>query len=172
MIRTKAFDVLTREEFKKIFDDHFAHVRNYVFYRSGNIEVATDIAQDTFLKIWEKQNQMQTDKVKGLLFKIANDLFISYYRKEKRSFDFFKHYQFDVQDHSPEEQLAFKQLKANYKAALEGMPENQRTVFLMSRVENLKYNEIATMVGVSVKAVEKRMSKALEYLRVNLKTNG
>lgn len=151
---------------------HFAQVRNYVFYRSGNSEVATDIAQDTFLKIWEKQNKVQTEKVKGLLFKIANDLFISYYRKEKRSFDFFKHYQFDEQDHSPEELLAFEQLKTNYKKALDGMPENQRTVFLMSRVENLKYAEIATMVGVSVKAVEKRMTKALDYLRVSLKTNG
>ena len=51
------------------------------------------------------------------------------------------------------------------------MPENQRTVFLMSRVDNLKYAEIAEMTGISVKAVEKRMHKALEFLQVNLKAN-
>uniref|UniRef100_UPI0032166017 RNA polymerase sigma factor n=1 Tax=uncultured Draconibacterium sp. TaxID=1573823 RepID=UPI0032166017 len=162
---------MTREEFKTLFEKYFAQVRNYVFFRSGNTEIATDIAQETFLKIWEKQNTIRPDKVKGLLFKIANDLFVSHYRKEKRSFEFFNHYKFDGVSDTPEEQLAFKQLKESYKIALAEMPENQRTVFLMSRVENLKYAEIAEMVGISVKAVEKRMKKALDYLRVNLKTN-
>ncbi|MCY1719834.1 sigma-70 family RNA polymerase sigma factor [Prolixibacteraceae bacterium Z1-6] len=162
---------MTREEFKNLFEEHFAQVRNYVFFRSGNTEVATDIAQETFLKIWEKQNSIQPEKVKGLLFKIANDLFVSHYRHEKRSFEFFNHYRFNTVSDSPEEQMAYKQLKESYQMALRGMPENQRTVFLMSRVDNLKYAEIADMVGISVKAVEKRMTKALEYLRVNLKTN-
>jgi RNA polymerase sigma-70 factor (ECF subfamily) len=115
---------------------------------------------------------VQNDKVKALLFKIANDLFISHYRKEKRSFEFFKQYHLDSLSASPEEQLAFEELKASYQKALEQMPEKLRTVFLMSRVEQLKYTEIAAMVDISVKGVEKRMKKALAYLRVNLKTNG
>lgn len=150
---------------------HFAQVRNYVFFRSGNTEVASDIAQETFLKVWEKRNKVQPEKVKGLLYKIANDLFVSHYRKQKRSYEFFNHYEFNEVSQSPEEQMTFKQLKENYRLALDGMPEKQRTVFMMSRVENLKYSEIAEMVGISVKAVEKRMKKALDYLRVNLKTN-
>lgn len=150
---------------------HFAQVRSYVFFRSGNTEVATDIAQETFLKVWEKRNKIQPEKVKGLLYKIANNLYVSHYRKEKRSFEFFNHYEFDEVSQSPEEQMAFEQLKENYRLALNGMPEKQRTVFLMSRIENLKYTEIAEKVGISVKAVEKRMTKALDYLRVNLKTN-
>ncbi len=162
---------MTREEFKTLFEKHFMQVRNYVFYRSGNTEVATDIAQETFLKIWEKQNKVKTEQVKGLLFKIANDLFVSHCRNEKRSFEFFKHYRFDALSHSPEEQMAFEQLRASYKKALKSMPENQRTIFLMSRIENLKYTEIAEMTGIGVKAVEKRMKKALDYLRVNLKND-
>lgn len=144
---------------------HFAGVRKYVFYRSGNTDVATDIAQETFLKIWEKQHLVQPEKVKGLLYKIAGDLFVSHFRKEKRSFRFFNHYVFDEAGQSPEEILAFEQLKGNYKKALETLPEKQRTVFLMSRAENLKYHEIAEMLGISVKAVEKRMNYALKHLR-------
>lgn len=144
---------------------HFAGVRKYVFYRSGNTDVATDIAQETFLKIWEKQHLVQPEKVKGLLYKIAGDLFVSHFRKEKRSFRFFNHYIFDEAGQSPEEILAFEQLKGNYKKALEMLPEKQRTVFLMSRAENLKYYEIAEMLGISVKAVEKRMNYALKHLR-------
>jgi len=150
---------------------HFARVRNYVFYRSGDTEIATDIAQETFMKVWEKNGSLNADRIKSLLFKIANDLFISYYRKEQRSFQFFKHYRPENESRSPEDELAFEQLKSRYDKALQNMPELQRTVFLMSRVENLKYTEIAEMCGISVKAVEKRMKKALEHLQVNLKTN-
>jgi len=160
---------LTQEEFKNLFEMHFAQVRNYVFFRSGNTEVATDIAQETFLKIWEKQNSIQIEKVKGLLFKIAGDLFISHHRKEKRSFEFFNYYVFDKEAQSPEDEFAFKQLKENYSRALNKMREKQRTVFLLSRVENLKYTEIAEMQGISVKAVEKRMKSALDHLRHFLK---
>ncbi|MDX8340609.1 RNA polymerase sigma factor [Draconibacterium sp. IB214405] len=162
---------MTKGDFKKLFDEHFEQVRSYLFFRSGDTELATDIAQETFLKIWEKQHFIDETRVKGLLFKIANDLFASYYRKEKRSFEFFKHYKPEEKSSTPEEALVFTQMKENYNQALERMPEKQRTVFLMSRVDQLTYNEIAEMVGVSVKAVEKRMKLALNFLRTSLRVN-
>lgn len=162
---------MTQQEFKKLFDENFAQVRNYLLFRSGNTELATDLAQETFLKIWEKQADIKISKVRGLLYKIANDLFISNYRKEQRSFNFFNSYQVNGETISPEEELMFEQLKQKYSKVLETMPEKQRTVFLMSRVDNLKYNEIAEISGISVKAVEKRMNKALEFLKLNLKVN-
>jgi RNA polymerase sigma-70 factor (ECF subfamily) len=160
---------LTQQEFKVLFEKHFADVRKSVFYRSGDADVATDIAQETFLKIWEKQSSIQPEKVKGLLFKIAGDLYISHYRKEKRSFKFFNSFIFENETQSPEEEMAFNQLKENYSNSLEKMNEKQRTVFLLSRAENMKYAEIAEMLGISVKAVEKRMKNALEQLRNLLK---
>lgn len=149
---------------------HFAQLRKYVFFRSGDTELATDIAQETFMKIWEKQD-VQADKVKGLLYKIAGDLFVTHYRKHQRSFEFFKHYQANDLDRTPHDELEYEQLKDKYDIVLKQMPEINRTVFLMSRVEDLKYGEIADVAGISVKAVEKRMKKALEFLKLNLKTD-
>lgn len=147
---------------------HFAGIRNYVFYRSGDTEVATDIAQETFLKIWEKQHLVHPESVKGLLYKIAGDLFVSYYRREKRSFHFFNSFILEEAGQTPEDILAFEQLKGDYQKAMEKLPEKQRTVFLMSRFENMKYTEIAEALGIGVKAVEKRMSLALNHLRTFL----
>jgi RNA polymerase sigma factor (sigma-70 family) len=63
----------------------------------------------------------------------------------------------------------YKQLQNNYQQALIQLPEKQRTVFMMSRMEELKYAEIAERLDISIKTVEKRMSNALFYLRKVLK---
>lgn len=160
---------MTREEFKHLFDNYFDDLRKYLFYRSGDEELATDIAQDTFMRIWEKQIEIDHKTVKGLLFKISGDLFITQYRKNQVAIKFFKTYKPDEHDLSPEEQLNFNELKIAYEKSLETMPEKQRVVFLMSRINELKYSEIADQLGLSVKAIEKRMNLALSHLKIQLK---
>lgn len=160
---------MRKEEFQDLFNTYFSEVRKYIFYRSGNEEIATDIAQDTFLRIWEKQATIEPKTVKGLLFKIAGDLYVSQYRKEKLAFNFFNTFQPNNKSITPEDELNFQELKMAYEAALKSMPEKQRTVFLMNRIDELKYKEIADSLGLSVKAIEKRMSQALGHLKINLK---
>jgi len=160
---------LKKEEFRSVFETYFEDVRRYVLYRSGDEEIATDIAQDTFMRIWEKQMTIDSKTVKGLLFKIANDLFISHYRKEKVVFNFFDTFQPNNKSLTPEDELNFQELKNAYETALKTMPEKQRTVFLMNRIDELKYREIADQLGLSVKAIEKRMSQALDHLKLHLK---
>lgn len=156
---------MTREEFKNLFDIHFDTVRNYIYYRSGDSELATDIAQETFMRIWEKQLVVENNKTKGLLFKIAGDLFVSSYRKQKTMLQFKLQAKPGIDHHSPEEHMEFEELKTKYEKALAQMPDKQRTVFLMSRMEHLKNREIAEALKLSIKAVEKRMKLALQYLK-------
>jgi RNA polymerase sigma-70 factor (family 1) len=156
---------LTREQFKELFDHHFDSVRNYIYYRSGDADAATDIAQETFLRIWEKHSSSDHNNITGLLFKIAHDQYISQYRREKVITKFRLKAKPDSNGRSPEEQMIFEELKDRYELALARLPEKQRTVFLMSRMEQLKYNEIAERLGLSIKAIEKRMNLALSFLR-------
>ena len=131
--------------------------------------MATDIAQDTFLRIWEKQLMIDQKTAKGLLLKIAGDLFINQYRRDQVAFNFFNTFQPANKSTTPEDELNFQELKKAYEKALESMPEKQRTVFLMNRIDELKYKEIADQLELSVKAIEKRMSQALEHLKIQLK---
>lgn len=160
---------MTQEEFNRLFDSYFDDVRKYILYRSGDDEIATDIAQDTFLRIWEKQMVIEPKTAKYLLLKISRDLYINRYHREKKAFNFFETYQVNEEGLSPEDLVNFNDLQMAYENALRTMPEKQREVFLMSRIDELKYKEIAEQLGLSVKAIEKRMSQALDHLKANLK---
>ena len=71
-----------QQDFKILFDKYFDSVRSYLYYRCGDTELASDVAQEVFLRIWEKQLMPEPNKEKALLYKIANDLFISHYRRK------------------------------------------------------------------------------------------
>ncbi len=161
---------MSKENFKLLFDNYFNSVRSYLFYRGADREQASDIAQDVFLKVWEKQLDIDMKTALRLLYKIAGDMFITHYRREKLDMNYktiiFSH---QVAD-SPEEQLQYKELSETYTKALSVMNEKQRIVFLMARMEGLKYHEIADRLELSVKAVEKRMSLALNFLKKALET--
>lgn len=128
--------------------------------------MATDVAQDCFLCLWEKQPENDPVKIKRFLFKIGRDIFISQYRHSKvvAAFAFNGDHQ---QQHvtSPEDEYNYQELQKKYNQALTAMDVKLREVFLMSRNEGLKNREIAERLGLSVKAVEKRMTKALGELK-------
>lgn len=156
---------MTKEEFKYLFDKYFDSVRSYLFYRGAGIDEASDLAQDVFLRLWEKQMDVDPKTAIRLLYKMAGDMYISKYRRAKLEMNYLNSLKNDKVDISPEEELKHKELFTNYKRALASLSEKQRTVFLMSRMEGLKYQEIAERLKLSVKAVEKRMNLTLTYLK-------
>ena len=156
---------MTQAQFKEIFDTHFDEIRNYIYYRSGDKELANDVAQETFIKFWEKQFIINDSKVKGLLFKISGDLFVSSYRKQKTALNFKLNLKPNLENETPEDKIQFEELSERYNIALQQLPEKQRVVFLMSRIDELKYQEIADNLGLSLKAIEKRMTLALAFLK-------
>ncbi len=157
---------MTREEFKNIFDTHFNGVRNYIYYRSGDQDLATDVAQETFMRLWEKMPKLVNGNMKALLYKIAGDILISHLRKHKVATKYRSRVVEEELSESPYDLMRYKELLQNYEKALECLPEKQRKVFLLSRMEGMKYFEIADNVGISLKAVEKRMKNALDYLKL------
>jgi len=79
----KKSNPLSEKEFKTIFDQWFNPLRAYLIYRSGDEELATDIAQETMLIAWQKNIYTQPKFIPAMLYKIAGDLFVSYYRKQQ-----------------------------------------------------------------------------------------
>ena len=71
---------------------------------------------------------------------------------------------------SPEFVLEEKEFKTKLQNAIADLTDGQREVFLLNRIDGMKYREIAEMLDISVKAVEKRMSGALKILKEKIPT--
>ena len=159
---------LDRTRFEALFNSHYEKIRNYIFYKSGNIDVAEDIAQETFLKIWEIKNEIRLDTVKSLMYTIAGNIFNNQHQHKKVVMKFSSNYTEDHTSVSPEFEMEYKEFSEKLQKAISSLSEKNREVFLMNRIDTMTYNDIAETLGISVKAVEKRMNKALSYLRINI----
>jgi RNA polymerase sigma-70 factor (family 1) len=142
-----------------------------LLFRSGNTALAEDLVQDTFVKLYNKQIEYDKQKIKSLLYTIANGLFIDYVRRENLQKKYQDYHRFEHVNkvNNPEKELEHKELEEKINRALQLLGENERVVFMMSRFEELTYKEIAARLDLSVKAIEARMSKALKILRIELK---
>jgi len=156
---------MTLVEFKQIFDTYHTAIKNYLYYKSGDIDLAEDLTQDVFMKVWDKRTDINSETVKSLLYTIAGNMLLNKYRHDKVVLSFTERNKDQYNEQSPEYALEEKEFKQQLEDTLSAMSEKQRDVFLMNRIDELTYKEIAERLELSVKAVEKRMHGALVYLR-------
>ena len=153
------------EDFKKIWDAHAKSVRNFLWYKCGDEALAQDLMQEAFIRLWNKWSDIDPEKAKSFLFTVANNLFLDHVRHQKVVLKFQDSPRQERSAKDPQFELEEKEFKAQLEKAISDLPEGSREVFLMNRIESLSYKQIAEKLSISVKAVEKRMSKALKELR-------
>uniref|UniRef100_UPI0040487D6A RNA polymerase sigma-70 factor n=1 Tax=Roseivirga sp. TaxID=1964215 RepID=UPI0040487D6A len=156
---------MTLLEFKQIFDLYYHPIKNFLYYKCGDIDQAEDLTQDVFMKLWDKREEINIETVKSYLYTIASNMLLNKIRHDKVVMNFADKNRDHFNEQSPQYALEEKEFKKQLEDTIGAMPEKQREVFLMNRIDELTYKEIAERLELSVKAVEKRMHGALSYLR-------
>lgn len=151
--------------FDRLYRDLAVSIQNFVYYKCGNKELASDTVQEAFIRLWKNCKKVPPSKARSFLFTVANNLFLNKAAHQKVVFEYRNQSQGEVDSQSPQYLLEEKEYGERLSDALAGLTENQRTAFLMSRVEGKKYREIAEILGISEKAAGKRVHDALEALR-------
>jgi len=157
--------ICEKEHYENVFNAHSESIRNYIYYKCGDLQQAEDIVQDAFVKLWNNCAKVIFEKAKSYLFTIANNAFLNEVAHKKVIAN---HQKLNLKistNETPQFLMEEKEFMVKLKNAIESLPEKQREVFLMSRIDKKKYSEISDIIGISVKAVEKRMSQALVVLR-------
>lgn len=154
-----------------IFRDYYKPLVQYGTTILQDADETEDIVQQVFVSVWEKRTQLDIHtSVRALLYKAVHNACLNRIKHYKvravhaREWKATQSGEADASDH-----LQADELNRRINSAIEMLPEQCRKIFRMSRFEQLKYQEIADRLGLSVKTVENQMGKALKVIRESLK---
>lgn len=161
-----------RAALQALFHQHHAMVCGTMFRFVKDKSTVEDLAQEVFVRFWEKRESINiTSSVQAYLRRMAINEALGYLRRNKHQYDeeITPQTPTGETDSSVEDQYLHSELEQNVRAAIDTLPPKCRTVFHLSRFEDMTYQEIADQMGISIKTVENQMSKALRILREKLK---
>lgn len=164
-------DNYTNQAFEQLFKTHYKALHAYANLILKDEDSAEEVVQQMFLKFWEKRELLQVEtSMKAYLYKCVYNDSLNFLKHEKvklKYHDFTKQTADHLSD-SASAKVELSELQIRLREALNQLPEQCRTIFQLSRFEELKYREIAEKLGISIKTVENQMGKALRILRVEL----
>lgn len=151
------------QAFERIFRLLYPAIRNFLIYKGAGSESAEDIAQDTFVRLWTERHRLDPQKMStGWLYTTAARLFLNHVRNRKVS-DSISDELLVTGDPSVDIEKA--EMRRQLMACVDQLPLQPRTTFLMSRIDQMKYSEIASNLNLSVKTIETHIGRALKWLR-------
>ncbi|MFT6135656.1 MAG: RNA polymerase sigma-70 factor (ECF subfamily) [Cyclobacteriaceae bacterium] len=167
----KGANVCADKIYNEIFRQHSKNLYNFLYYKFGPDNNPNDHVQEAFLKLWKKCKDVIPEKAKSFLFTVANNQVLNEIAKKKTALDYQKTPIKSTNLETPEYLIEEHEYMERLKEALNSLTEDQRVTFMLNRVEDKKHKEIAEMLGISRKTVEKRIYTALKVLREKLGDN-
>jgi len=180
MLALKAGD---KAAFDRLLDKYEKRVINYIYRFTGSRADAEDLAQETFLKVYNAAfSYIPSAKFAAWLYRIASNVSLDYLRKNKyakktgslnerlENMDKSLEKQFpDEKQRGADLSMVDSERQEKINLALQNLPENQRAAIIMKIYEDRPYSEIAAIIGVSVSSVESLLFRARQALKTRLK---
>jgi len=148
---------LTTTGFDELYEAYYADVYRFALWLSGNAEDAKDIAAETFVRVWTATD-LKAETIKGYLLTIARNVFLQSRKRNKNRVEL----DADLVDPSPtantlkESEDAFN----NVMAALQKLPEIDRSILIMKAHDGLSYQEISNILGVPIPGLKVKVHRA------------
>ena len=158
------------EAFTVIFRKYYEPLYQYAGYFVGDPQIAENIVQDVFVKIWTNREKLFVQSSpKSYLYKAVKNHALNFLRREKSmvSTNELSDYR-DKDNTSPEDELINKEFYEAVHQTIEKLPPKCRHIYIMKRYDNLSYMEIAEIQGISINTVKTQMRRAIKYLRKHL----
>jgi RNA polymerase sigma-70 factor, ECF subfamily len=158
--------------FEMIFKSYYQPLCRYAYTFLQDKEEAEEVVQSVFISLWEKRNALEIQtSFKAYLYRMVRNSCLNLIKHEKVKQQHAAHELAvaEVSYDSVSEKVNASELTLKISEAMKVLPEQCRLVFQLSRFEELKYQEIADQLQISVKTVENHMGKALKIMREQLK---
>jgi len=158
-----AFDVLYKKYSKRVYKFGHSILKSQ--------EESENLMQDVFLNLWENRHKVEKDSsIKSYVFTITYNSAISIIRKKARESEFVEYLKTlqEINEDPVNMELEYNELVNKLDEIIRELPQRQKEVYLLQKVEGLKYSEIAERLNISVNTIENHMSRALKTIREKL----
>ena len=157
--------------FKNLYESHYRMIYSYAAHFVKDHSIRMDIVQDVFSYVWENRNALQINKsIKSYLLTACHNTCINYINKQKVR----QRHASSLLEHSLNyvdgyDAIFEQELRSKIDVILEGLPEQCRQIFVLSRIKGLKHKEIAELLNISPKTVETQIYRALKVFKAQFK---
>jgi len=151
---------MTVSEYNTSVDKFSDGIFRFILKNLGDEEHSKDIVQESYLRLWERRQNVKFDKVKTYLFTTAYHLMIDLLRKNKYRATYEKHH-----DESETESTVFTDLGEILEKAVNQLPEIQKTAVLLRDYEGYSYQEIGEVTGLNESQVKVYIYRARMFLK-------
>jgi RNA polymerase sigma-70 factor (ECF subfamily) len=155
--------------FSSLFNKYAKDLHHFLYYKYGDLLNPKDKVQEAFIKLWENCAKVSPDKAKSFVYTTANNLMLNEVAHQKVVLQYQKTKPKSHTNENPEFLMQETEYGQKLQKALSNLTEAQREAFMLNRVEGKRFKEIAEILDISTKAVEKRIYGALEKLRKDIK---
>lgn len=153
-----------------VFRDYYKPLVRYGTTFLKDSDEAEDIVQQVFVSLWEKRTQLDIHtSIRAVLYKSVQNACLNKIKHLKIRNNYTEELKATAAYEDSSDPAQVNELNERIRMAMETMPEQCGRIFKMSRFEQLRYQEIADQLGLSVKTVENQMGKALKIVREELK---
>tara|TARA_R110002049_G_scaffold309206_1_gene518578 strand:+ start:53288 stop:53887 length:600 start_codon:yes stop_codon:yes gene_type:complete len=154
------------EAYTYLVDTYHHKLCVYVYSLSRDYDLAEDIVQNVFVKIWKKRSKLKDNfSIKNYLYRSVYNEFIDQYRKNKPVLALEKKHIDALSSVTDDNENSLEKLIVLVKKEIENLPPKCKQTFLLSKQEGLTNIEIAEYLNVSIKSVEAHITKAFHILR-------
>jgi RNA polymerase sigma-70 factor (ECF subfamily) len=156
--------------YEQLFKHYYEHLVYFSYRYVKDEQIAEDVVHDVFVNIWNNRNKLDfTLNFKSYLYSAVKNQSLKYIQRNKNFNDVDIEVIIVQKKDLPDNIAINNELEKAISKAISELPEKRREIFCMHRFDNLTYSEIALTLDISVKTVETQMSRALKYLRQQLK---
>lgn len=163
---------VNEKAYEALFKQFYEPLCRYAYSILQNQEEVEDIVQETFCKLWDQRNKLEIHtSIKSYLYRMVHNTCLNKIKKTQMQSG--HHEQIACNSVSSgnnvEYEIIHKELHRQIQDAIAALPERCRQVFMLSRIQQLSYMEIAQEMNISPNTVETQIVKALKTLRIQLK---